>query len=55
VTLKPRPVVRIDLRRLPVSTVKVKIRIRTKSGKLLTGVRVYHPCTKKLPNRGFRY
>lgn len=52
--LKPRPVVRIDLRKRPAQTVRVKITIRTKAGKLLKGVRTYHPCTPKRPGSGFK-
>jgi hypothetical protein len=55
VSLKPRPVVKIDLRGLPVQTTRVKITIKTKSGKTLKGQRVYHPCTSRLPDRGFKY
>jgi hypothetical protein len=50
-----RPVVRIDLRKLPKTTTVVKITIKTKSGKTLKGKRVYHPCRSKLPDRGFRF
>jgi hypothetical protein len=53
--MKGRPVVRVDLRKLTRGTVKVKITIKTKAGKTLKGTRVYHPCTKKLPDRGFKY
>ena len=54
-SLKGHPVVRVDLRKLARGTVKVKISIKTKAGKTLKGTRVYHPCTKKLPDRGFKY
>jgi hypothetical protein len=54
-SMKGRPVVRVDLRKLTRGTVKVKITIKTKAGKTLKGTRVYHPCTKKLPDRGFKY
>ena len=54
-SLRPRPVVSVDLRGLPVQTTKVKIAITTRSGKVLRGVRVYHPCKRKLPDRGFKY
>jgi hypothetical protein len=54
-SLKGRPIARIDLRKRPRQTTVVKITITTKSGKKLTGKRVYHPCTKKLPDRGFKY
>jgi hypothetical protein len=55
ISMKTRPTVLVDLRKLPQSEVKVRIEIRTKSGKLLKGTRVYHPCAKKLPARGFKY
>ena len=55
VSLRPRPVAQVDLRGLPVQTTKVKITITTRSGKVLHGVRVYHPCKRKLPDRGFKY
>ena len=53
--LRPRPIARIDLRKRTKQTTVVRITITTKSGKKLTGKRVYHPCTKKLPDRGFKY
>jgi hypothetical protein len=49
VSMKGRPIFRIDLRKRPRQTTTVRIAIRTKSGKLITGKRVYHPCTTKLP------
>ena len=53
--LRPRPIASIDLRKRAKQTTVVRITITTKSGKKLTGKRVYHPCTKKLPDRGFKY
>jgi hypothetical protein len=53
--MKPRPRVRIDLRKYRKGRVVVQITIVTKAGKKLTGTRVYHPCTKKRPGRGFRF
>jgi hypothetical protein len=53
--MKPRPRVRIDLRKFRKGRVVVRITIVTKAGKKLTGTRVYHPCTKKRPGRGFKY
>jgi hypothetical protein len=53
--MKPRPRVRIDLRKYRKGRVVVQITIVTKAGKKLTGTRVYHPCTKKQPGRGFRF
>lgn len=50
-----RPIVRIDLRKRPRQTTRVKILIVTKAGKRLRGVRVYHPCTRHLPSPGFKY
>ena len=54
-TLKGRPIAQVDLKGLPTSTVKVRITIRTKAGKTLKGTRIYHPCTTRLPKRGFKY
>jgi hypothetical protein len=53
--MRPRPVFRIDLRKYARQRIVVKITIITKAGKKLTGTRVYHPCTKKRPGRGFRF
>ena len=53
--MKPRPRVRIDLRKYRKGRIVVRITIVTKAGKKLTGTRVYHPCTKKQPGRGFRF
>jgi hypothetical protein len=55
VRMRPRPIVRIDLRKRPRETTRVKITITTKAGKRLRGTRVYHPCRKRLPSRGFKY
>lgn len=49
--LRPRPRVLINLRTRPKQRIVVRIRIRNKSGKLIKGKRVYHPCTKKLKGR----
>ena len=37
----------IDLRGLPKGTIRVRITIRYREGKALTGVRTYHTCTAK--------
>ena len=55
VRMKPRPVFRIDLRKYARQRIVVRITIVTKKGKTLKGTRVYHPCTKKKPGRGFRF
>jgi Bacterial Ig domain/PQQ-like domain len=55
IRMKPRPVFKVDLRKYARQRVVVKIRILTKKGKVLKGTRVYHPCTKKRPGRGFRF
>ena len=53
--MKPRPVFRVDLRKYARQRIVVKVRIVTKKGKVLKGTRVYHPCTKKKPGKGFRF
>lgn len=53
--LRPRPIASIDLRKRARETTVVRITIITKAGKKLVGKRVYHPCTKKPPDRGFKY
>jgi Bacterial Ig domain/PQQ-like domain len=55
VRMNPRPVFRVDLRKYARQRVVVKVRILTKKGKVLKGTRVYHPCTKKQPGKGFRF
>jgi hypothetical protein len=55
IRMKPRPVFRVDLRKYARQRIVVRITIVTKAGKRLTGTRVYHPCTKKRPGRGFRF
>ena len=52
-SMKGRPVFRVDLRKFSRQRVVVKIAIRTKSGKLLKGNRVYNTCTPKRPDHGF--
>jgi hypothetical protein len=37
----------VDLRGLPKGTIRVRITIRYREGKALTGVRTYHTCTSK--------
>jgi hypothetical protein len=37
----------IDLRGLPKGTIRVRITIRYREGKTLTGVRKYHTCTAR--------
>lgn len=41
---------RIDLRRFPKRTIRVRIRATTSTGRVIKGKRVYHPCTKKRPH-----
>jgi hypothetical protein len=54
ISMKGRPVFRVDLRRLGKQRTTVRIVIRTKSGTTVAGKRVYQPCTKKLPDHGFK-
>jgi hypothetical protein len=45
--VRPRPVIRVNLRGLGKRTVRVKIVISTKDGRKVTRQRVYHTCAKK--------
>jgi hypothetical protein len=47
VRMKPRPVFRVDLRGNTKQRAIIRIRIVTKSGKVLKGIRDYHPCPAK--------
>jgi hypothetical protein len=50
--VRPRPVIRVNLRGLGKRTVRVKVVISTKAGRTVTRERVYHTCAKKrLPPR----
>jgi hypothetical protein len=52
-SMKGKPTFQVDLRGMGKQKATVRIELRTKSGKKLTGKRVYNPCTPKLPDRGF--
>ena len=45
--VRPRPVIRVNLRGLGKRTVRVKIVISTKDGRKVMRQRVYHTCAKK--------
>ena len=53
VSMKGKPTFQVDLRGMGKQKATVKIELRTRSGKKVTGKRVYNPCTPKLPDRGF--
>ncbi len=46
------PTAHVDLRKLPAGRYTARIRAVTTTGRVLTGTRVYHTCSTKLPSHG---